>query len=111
MNVDSLTKELAELNNQVLAIAFTEGEQTLKVLKKEQSWNILSKEDTVKTFDAHLANLKIRCTPRVEVIQPNRSGSFPFLKVTFFSTQTNKIQTSMLPKYGPSAGPLQREAN
>ena len=34
-SVDSLTKELAELDSRVMAIAFTEGEQTLKVFKKE----------------------------------------------------------------------------
>ena len=55
------------------------------MFKKEPFWNTISKEDKIKAFDAHLVNLNTRCTPGVEVIQPNRSGSYPFLKVTFVS--------------------------
>ena len=37
------------------------------------------KEDKLKEFDKHLINLQTRCMPGVEVIQPNRVGSYPFL--------------------------------
>ena len=84
-NVDLLTKELAKIDSRVLAIAFREGEWTLKVFRKEASWNSLSREAKIKEFDERLNNLHTRCRPGVEVIQPNRVGSYPFLKVTFIS--------------------------
>ena len=89
-NVYQLAKELAEVDSRVLAIAFTEGERTLKVFWKEGSWNALSREDKINEFDEHLTNLQIRCRSGVEVIQPNRSDFYPLLKVTFISSGGKK---------------------
>ena len=85
-NVDQLASQLAMVDNRVLEIAFNEGKRTLECFRKEAAWNTLSKEEKIKEFDKHLNNLQTRCLPGVEVIQPKRVGSYPFLKVTFVST-------------------------
>ena len=71
------------LDERILSIAYSDGERTLKLLKKTSDWNTLPKEEKIKQFDKYLSDLKFRVTPGVEVIQPNRHGSFSFLKVTF----------------------------
>ena len=106
--IDELVDRVDAMDSRVLSIAFSEGKWTLKCFKKETAWNTLSKEDKIKDFDAHLENLNIRCKAGVEVIQPNRANSFPFLKVTFIcsgekrdffqknKTTVNQFNTSYL---------------
>ena len=64
-------------------------------------------EVKVQMFEQHLVSLKLRSTPAIEIIKP-RSGSNPFLKVTFLGdgekreftrlnkTSANKYETRAL---------------
>ena len=50
MRFDQLVDKLDTMDSEVLAIAFNEGEQTLKCFKKETAWNALPKDVKIKRF-------------------------------------------------------------
>ena len=68
----------------IFAVAYAEGKKILKCYKKTTGWNSLPKEEKFNQFVEYLKEHKFRTIPSIEVITP-RSGTFPFLKITFLS--------------------------
>ena len=68
---------------------YSNGERAVKVFQKTQAWTSATPDVKVQLFEQYLTSLKLRYTPAIELIKP-RSGSNPFLKVTFISDGEKK---------------------
>ena len=83
-NIDNNYEKIDKLDRRIFAVAYAEGEKILKCYKKTTGWNALPEEEKVSQFDKYLKGLKFITLPSIKVITP-KSGTFPFLKVTFMS--------------------------
>merc|ERR1711873_38389 len=73
----------------LMGTLYSNGERAVKVFQKTQAWTSATPDVKVQMFEQHLTSLKLRYTPAIELIKP-RSGSNPFLKVTFISDGEKK---------------------